>query len=93
MGKDSTGSVVNHRRKSGCGLLTFSSCFSTSLMKESRRWQFWNINHCPRDIAVSSRLRAMGSCPWPRERYLNFPPPKPQLKIFLMFTVSSFRKI
>lgn len=37
IGKAGVGSVVNQRRKSGCGLLIFSKCFSNTLTKLNNR--------------------------------------------------------
>ena len=58
MGKLGVGSVVSQRRKSGWGLTNFSSCFSRSCSHFTNRWQFCNISHWPRAMAVSSNCRA-----------------------------------
>jgi len=64
MGKPLVGSVVSHRRKSGCGLLILSRDFSRSFSHWTRRWQFCSISHCPRATAVSSSCRATCTGRW-----------------------------
>ena len=58
IGNSGVGSVVSHSLKSGWGLLIRSKTFSNSRSHFTKRWQFCNINHCPRVNAVSSNCRA-----------------------------------
>lgn len=58
MGKPFVGSVVSHRRKSGCGFTILSSAFSSSISHFTKRWQFCSISHRPRATAFSSSCRA-----------------------------------
>lgn len=58
MGKVCIGSVVSQSLKSGWGLTSFSSCFSSSRNHFTNRWQFCNISHWPRAIAVSKSCNA-----------------------------------
>lgn len=58
MGNSEVGSVVSHSLKSGWGLVIFSKAFSSCCSHRINRWQFCNINQCPRVEAVSKSCRA-----------------------------------
>ena len=57
-GNSGVGAVVSQRRKSGCGLVSFSRAFSRDCSQRMRRWTFCSISQWPRVDAVSSSWRA-----------------------------------
>ena len=73
-GKRSVGSVVSHRRKSLCGLRSFSRIFSRVLSQRGSRWQFCSMIHRPRCAPVSMNSCALGPMPWPSAMYLSLDP-------------------
>lgn len=61
-GNSGVGAVVSQRRKSGCGLVSFSRAFSRDCSQRMSRWTFCSISQCPRVDAVSSSWRATYTC-------------------------------